>query len=81
MDHAGRATACTRYYPDAQNDNTIVRLHATVTTIRQDKMYADAKYRVLGENGTLTGKDTTYKGAYLLVERGYHTVRGRACGH
>lgn len=75
VDHTGRVMACTKGNPGSQNDKTIVRLDSAVTTIRKDKKYIDVEYQLLSEDGTPTGKETTYKGTYLLVDGGYHMVR------
>ena len=80
VDHAGRVMACTRGYPGAQNDKTIVRLDAAVTTIRTAERYTGVVYHLLRDDGTQTGKETRCTGAFLLVDGGYHMVRGSLLG-
>ena len=75
VDHTGRVMACTKGYPGSQNDKTIVRLDGAVTTVRKEKPYIDIEFKLLSEDGTENGKETSYVGVYLIVDRGYHLVR------
>lgn len=69
VDHSGRLLACTRGFPGAQNDKTIVRFDGFVRELKVG-MYKDIEY-------TLTdaaGQPYKVKGLYTIVDGGYHFV-------
>lgn len=81
VDHTGRVMACTKGYPGSQNDKTIVRLDGADTTVRKEKPYIDIEFKLLSQDGTEDGKETSHVGVYLIVDGGYHLVSDRPRGH
>lgn len=70
VDHSGRALAVTKGFAGATNDKTIIRYDLAVQMIREDPKYKDRVFKLYNEDGTWT----EHKGAYLLVDNGYHKV-------
>lgn len=71
VDHTGRVLAVTEGFPGAQNDKTIIRYDAAVKSIREDPAYTEAVFHLRDA----TGSSVECKGAYLIVDNGYHKVR------
>lgn len=67
--HDMRCLACTRGFPGAHNDKTIVKFDGAVAAVRQGK-YKDVEYTLKDKDG----EDVQEKGAWLIVDGGYHYV-------
>lgn len=69
VDHSGRCLGATKGYPGAHNDKTIVKFDSFVTKVREE--CKDVEYTLKDSDGTTY----TERGAYLIVDGGYHQVR------
>jgi hypothetical protein len=58
----------TRGFPGAKNDKTIVRYDLNVARVRDDHAYSDMEYELMAADGSTY----TERGAYLIVDGGYH---------
>jgi hypothetical protein len=74
VDHSGRVLGATRglNFAGAKNDKTIVRFDLTVSRVRIDLVYTeqDLEFKLLDANG----EEMSERGAYLIVDGGYHKV-------
>lgn len=68
--HSRYAIGVTKGFPGAQNDKSIIRNDKTVSTIRNSKWFREMEYSLKTENGD----DELCRGAYLIVDGGYHKV-------
>lgn len=71
VSHSGKVLGVTKGFPGAQNDKTIIRYDLNVQRIRESDIYKNAVYKLRNADGT----ETEHKGAYLIVDGGYHRVR------
>ena len=74
-DHTSKIIAVTKGHPGARNDMTIVRFDGFVTAIHNRELYQDVKYNLKD----LNGNEREEKGAYLIVDGGYHKWRCLQC--
>jgi Plant transposon protein len=74
-DHSSKIIAVTKGHPGARNDKTILRFDGFVTAIHSGTLYNDVKFMLK----TLKGEDIEEKGAYLIVDGGYHKWRDLQC--
>lgn len=77
VDHKMRVRAVTKGFPGAVNDKTIVRFDGYVERVRKDPFYTNMTYRVRINGGAAEEASSwrTMRGAYLIVDGGYHRVR------
>jgi Plant transposon protein len=75
VDHSSKIIAVTNGFPGATNDLTIVRFDGFVTEIHDGVRYSDVTYPMLN----LRGEEYIEKGAWLLVDGGYHKWRCLQC--
>lgn len=75
VDHTSKIISATHGFPGAKNDMTIVRFDGFVTAIHDERLYQDVTYPMM----TISGKEYTEQGAYLLVDGGYHKWRCLQC--
>jgi Plant transposon protein len=68
VDHTSKIIAVTHGFPGTRNDQTIVRFDGFVTDIHDGIRYKDVTYPM----NTITGQQFEQKGAWLLVDGGYH---------
>ncbi|CAB1116249.1 unnamed protein product [Ectocarpus sp. CCAP 1310/34] len=71
VSHDMRVLSCTRGFPGAQNDKTIVKFDKFATEVRNG-WYKDVEYTLKGEDGG----DIKETGPWLIVDGGYHNVSG-----
>ena len=71
-DHAGRALAVLAGAYGAFNDKTIVRNDDVVHAIRTDPFFTQMAYEVRTGGGNDGGGVEMEKGAYLIIDGGYH---------
>ena len=71
VDHTSKIIAVTHGFPGARNDRTIVRFDGFVTEIHDGLKYKDVTYPMV----TIRGEEYQEKGAWLLVDGGYHKWR------
>lgn len=69
VSHELRVMSCTRGFPGAHNDKTIVRFDKFANSVR-DGWYKDVEYTLKGKDG----EDVHEKGPWLIVDGGYHYV-------
>lgn len=69
VDHNLRVLSCTRGFPGAHNDKTIVRFDKFAKAVR-DGWYKDVEYTLKGKDG----EDVHEKGPWLIVDGGYPYV-------
>ena len=75
VDHSKRIIACTQGHPGARNDKTIVKFDGFVSSIHDGTLYSDVEYELLDEEGV----PKPQKGAYLIVDGGYHKWKCMQC--
>ncbi|CAN0435080.1 unnamed protein product [Discosporangium mesarthrocarpum] len=76
VDHSGFAPGVTVGFPGAENDKTIMQYDGTIQKIRHDPKNPQLEYKLVDSEGN----KYTEKGAYIIVDGGYHKVfnsRGR----
>ncbi|CAB1096219.1 unnamed protein product [Ectocarpus sp. CCAP 1310/34] len=61
--------SCTRGFPGADNDKTIVRFDKFANSVR-DGWYKDVEYTLKGKDG----EDVREKGPLLILDGGYYYV-------
>jgi len=69
VDHSGRVLACTRGFPGAQNDKTIVRFDGFVHELKEG-IYKDIEFTLKDA----AGREYKVKGLHTIVDGGYHLV-------
>ncbi|CAB1105184.1 unnamed protein product [Ectocarpus sp. CCAP 1310/34] len=67
VSHDMRVLSCTRGFPGAQNDKTIIKFDKFAMAVRNG-WYKDVEYTLKGEDGA----DIKEKGPWLIVDGGYH---------
>jgi hypothetical protein len=67
--------AVTHGFPGASNDLIIVRFDGFVTDIHDGLRYSDVTFPMV----TISGEEYTEKGAWLIVDGGYHKWRCLQC--
>jgi hypothetical protein len=75
VDHTSKIMAVTHGFPGATNDLTVVRFDGFVTDIHDGLKYADVTFPMV----TISGEEYMEKGAWLLVDGGYHKWRCLQC--
>ena len=70
VDHAMHVRAVTKGYPGTVNDKTIVRFDKGALAIREADIYKSMPYKLRRQDGS----EFVQKGAYLIVDGGYHRV-------
>lgn len=75
VNHTSKIIAATKGFPGTRNDKTIVRFDGFVSSIHDEERYQDVKYTMCKSNG----EEYEEKGAYLLVDGGYHKWRCLQC--
>jgi hypothetical protein len=75
VDHTKRFQATTIGHYGTTSDKTIVKFDGFVNTIRFDKMFTEAQFKIL----VADNRWITEKGVYLLVDGGYHKWRIMQC--
>lgn len=74
-DHTSKIIAVTHGFPGTRSDRTIVRFDGFVSDIHDGLKYEDVKYKI----NTIDGVEEEEKGAWLLVDGGYHKWRCLQC--
>ena len=74
-DHTSKIIAVTKGHPGARNDKTIVLFNGFVSSIHSGELYKDVKLKLKD----LKGVEYEEKGAYLIVDGGYHKWRCLQC--
>ena len=69
--HSRKIIACSKGFPGANNDKTIVRFDDFVQDIHKERKYADVEFKVTQADNT----DEMIRGLYLIVDNGYHKWR------
>jgi Plant transposon protein len=77
VDHTMCVQAVTRGFHGAVNDKTIVKFDRFIQRIKNDKFYTQMEFnvRVSSLDAEEPGAMKRLKGAYLIVDGGYHKVR------
>ena len=75
VDHTSKIIAVTHGFPGTRNDRTIVRFDGFVTDIHDGVKYSDVKF----DMKNIKGEEYEEKGAWLLVDGGYHKWRCLQC--
>jgi Plant transposon protein len=77
VDHTMRVQAVTRGFHGAVNDKTIVKFDRFIQRIKNDKFYTQMEFnvRVNALDAAEPSAMKRLKGAYLIVDGGYHKVR------
>ncbi|CAN0513567.1 unnamed protein product, partial [Discosporangium mesarthrocarpum] len=68
VDHTGRALAVTAGFAVATNDKTIIRYDPSVDRAKTHEAYTQTEYTLVDSEG----REVSEKGAYLIIDRGYH---------
>jgi hypothetical protein len=66
--HTREIISCTKGFPGAWNDKTIVRYDGFVQSLRSRQLHGDVEFNIKDENG----KEITVTGLYLICDNGYH---------
>jgi Plant transposon protein len=74
VDHTMRVLAVTAGFHGSVNDKTIVRYDGFIQRVKTDDFYTQAEYRVRTGPGSSADNFKRLKGAYLIVDGGYHKV-------
>ncbi|CAN0445729.1 unnamed protein product, partial [Discosporangium mesarthrocarpum] len=68
IDQTGYARGVTVGFPGARNGKTIMQYDGTIRNIRHDPKYTQLEYKLVDYEGN----KYTKKGAYIIVDGGYH---------
>lgn len=68
VNHRRKILSSTRGFPGTFNDKTIVKFDSSARLVAEAPVYRDLEYEVLDAEGL----SSTRKGAWLLVDNGYH---------